>query len=396
MASSTLRHTQNMDFSASAGQFSDELTKLLITPSHTGNALISPLSLLTALSMLLAGSRGPTKGSLTSTLQLPSNVSQDDVDSYFNTLISAYNSRANDRNKLLIKNKMLVSGETVKDQPLLPSFEETVRNKYDASVESVDFVNKGLEVKNQVNSWVNESTNGLIQSLLDDPPKADTVFMLLNAVYFESKWAKVFKSPYEREFYVDGSTEKNVTFMSRTSRLKYSEIAGPDGAKVQALAIPYESGHSMIILLPPASVSVNSLFDEKKISSMARQVAAVTSQREIDLHMPKFKFDTKLSMKSYLTSMGARDLFLAPDLSGINGASNLKVTDVKHATAIEVDQEGTKAAAVTSIEISLTSLVIGKEEPLQVVLDRPFAFVIYDTTNQLPIFVGKLSDPNSP
>lgn len=191
-----------MDLSVPAGHFSDELTKQLITDSHTGNALVSPVSLLTALSMLLAGTRGSTRSSLSSALQLPSNVSQETIDLFHHALISGYKAQSNDANKLIIKNNVLVARDYVKDSPLLSSYESTVREKYDASIEGVDFANDGLAVKNKVNAWVNESTHGLIKSLLDDPPAPETFFYAAQRSLFRLKMGQKVKYPSEREFFL--------------------------------------------------------------------------------------------------------------------------------------------------------------------------------------------------
>ena len=384
-----------MDLSASAGQFSDHLTQVLITPSHTGNVLISPLSLLTALSMLLAGSREGTRSSLSSTLKLPANASQEDIDSYYQSLISAHKTESNGRSQLQVKNKVLVSRSHLAESPLLPSYEKTVREKYDASIDPVDFVNEGQLIKKNVNAWVNESTDGSISELLKEPPDEKSILMLLNCIYFESRWTRRFTSATSGDFLVEGVTNKTVDYMNHKANLKYSRIPiGASNETVQAVAIPYRSNASMIILLPPESVSVNQLFNGNSVYSMARQVITESKDQFVDITLPRFNFQSDLPLAKYLKLMGEENLFSPKaDLSGINGATNIKVSKVQHLTAIDVDKVGTKAASTTGIQIDLHMGFASTDEPVRMVLDRPFAFVIYDNDHHVPLFLGKLTDP---
>ena len=381
-----------MDFSAAASRFSDDLIRLVVPPNHAENALISPLSMLTCLSMLLVGTKSNSRTQLTNALRLPSDASQYDLDSYFNTLMTSYKSMDEKKGKLLVNNMALVSDQ----KQLLTQFEETVRNRYNAEVSSVDFEKKADEIKNLVNQWVNSTTQGLIPILLEEPPKPETVLMLLNSIYFEANWYKLFGDAYPREFYQSKNEVKNASFMPVKERFWYMEVPfGETGENIQMVELPYRSdSSSMILMLPPKSKSINDVLHEKSMFDLINQFNDNGTVIKVDLHMPKFKFNTKAQMEKYLKKMGAVDLFENnADLTGITGDA-LKVDGITHATSIEVDEYGTKAAAVTSISVvEITSLM--PNDKVEMVLDRPFAFCIYDRVAKLPIFVGKLSDPTN-
>ena len=382
----------NMDLSQAAGKFSDDLIRLIVPSNHTENALVSPLSLLTVLSMLLLGAKNDSKTKLTNALRLPSNASQSDIDNYYHTLLSSYNGKTNENDdKLLISNMALIK----KDQNLLQEYENGVKEKYQAQISQVDFANEGNAIMNKVNQWVNQSTQGLIPSLLDSPPNAENILMLLNSVYFEGKWRHKLYDMQEMDFHVSDSETKKASFIGKTEGFKYLEVPFGDSSndKLQLVELQYKGQSSMVILLPPKNKTVNSVISEKSIYDLVKQVVAQNT-RYINLTMPKFKFNVKSQMNQHIASLGAGDLFTdQADLSGITGKANLKVSDIKHATAIEVDEYGTKAAAVTSIEIVPMSMNYHPDPPLELTIDRPFAFVIYDKNSKLPIFVGKLEDP---
>ena len=390
----TLTCQLEMDLSQAAGRFSDDLLKLVVPQNHAANALVSPLSILTALSMLLLGSKNSSKESLMNALRLPSNVTQPQVDDYYHTLISAWKANANEGEKLLINNIALVKDS---GRQLLPEYKDALKNKYQAEIEQVNFDTGGEALVNKVNNWVNSSTEGLIPTLLNSPPDQETVMMLLNAVYFKSEWLKRFYGPIEDDFHVNDSVKKKAQFISRDAEFyKYLEVpVGSDNEKIKLISIPYKGKFNMVVLLPPKSQNVNSLFSQHSITGMVKQLLQEKT-REVHLTLPKFKFTSKAQMNEHLIALGAGDVFTSSaDLSGITGEKDLKVSNIKHLTAIEVDEYGTKAAAVTSIEIVPLSAVYRNEEPIELKLNRPFVFVIYDTDNQLPIFVGKLNDPTA-
>ena len=203
-----------MDLSKTVGQFSDSLFKLL--GDNDENTLVSPLSLHIALSMVLLGARNKSESQLKSLLKLQSDADASHVGDYYNSLLTSLNQK-DALDIVLIRNKALVS----KLFGLRSEYANTLQVKYQSTIKEADFVNNGQRIMDQVNQWVNESTKGMIPSILQSPLDQSTALVLLNCVYFKGNWKYIFKKPYTREFHLDNTRSKEVHFMQVETHFKY-------------------------------------------------------------------------------------------------------------------------------------------------------------------------------
>ena len=197
-------------------------------------------------------------------------------------------------------------------------------------------------------------------------------------------------------FLVNDQFEEKVTFMTVTKSFYYEEISvGSTCDALKMIELPYEGNSSMFILLPPKSCKVNAVIASQSIYELVKKFQERKTEKMVELHMPKFKFNTKIQMQDILIKMGITDIFStsSANLSGISESQRLYVSSILHATAIEVNEQGTKAAAVTSISIGIESLMPPPANLIELILDHLFLFLIYEHVANLPLFVGKLSKP---
>lgn len=435
-----------MDFSSAAGQFCDDLFRQIVTPDNQANNCVSPLSLLTILAIMMTGARNNSKNQLQKVHHLPNNVNGSDIDNYYHQLLNVYknisNSNENDNNdesdffanitaetfktnktldlgieisdteneteaekqknmQLLVNSLVLASNDGI--NTLLPEFENTLKEKYNSEVRLVDFSTRGEQIKNQVNNWVNKNTNGLIPSIINQAPDSDSKLIVLNAVYFQAKWDEPFNYKEDRNFYVNGVNKKTKKFMAKKRNyLKYleipysgSEVPWYTTDSIQLVSINYRERDrfSMVIIIPPRYSTINSFINEFSITNLIDKLYAQRYGTYINLFMPLFTIETKMDMKEYFSKMGANDIFNEnADFSGIVEKGNIFVSQLKHATKIEVDTLGTKAAATTYVE--WIQLSAHPPEPKDIVVDRPFIYVVLDKEINLPIFMGKVEDPS--
>lgn len=380
-----------MDVSKSINLFADSLFKLAIADGKSENVLVSPFSIVTCLSMLMNGTRRHTREQLLNALKIPSDIQVESVNDYYQNLLSSLKSVGDE--KLLVNNLALISQSH--SQIIKSDFQGVLKVKYNSQVQQADFAFAGDKVMQSINSWTNDSTNGLIPKLLEKAPPVDTVLMLLNSVYFEAKWMNKFgPNSYTRTFSIDDNTKEEVTFMSVTDSFNYSEVSVENFGLVKMIQLPYQGNTSMVIALPPNSTTVDSLITSNSMLNLIEEFTTTKQTRYVNLHMPKFKFDTKIEMQNLLTRMGVGEIFTSKaDLTGISEAEGLHVTSITHATAIEVSEKGTKAAAVTSISFGIESVMMRPERPIELICDRPFVFMIYQDSANVPIFTGKLYKP---
>lgn len=370
--------------------FTDDISKEIIPLSHSGNVVMSPLSLATSLGMTLLAAKGSTRSELASALRLPAQVPQVQVDAFFEKIISkATSMSAIGYQKILMYNKMLLAARDP-PLPLLPRFEDGL-TKYNASAEVVNFRTQAKAITDDVNSWISNKTQGLIPTLFDEPLPNDTAYLIVNTLYFQGLWVSKFRSEEEISFLLEDGSRKATKFMDQRSELKYLKLQyGQRGDGVELVVSPYQGNNaSMVFLLPSSNLSVNKLFNSRMITSMVQKVIQEGEVIEMDLYVPKVNFKSTLKMKEYLVSLGARTMFSRSwaDFSAVRGESRIYVDAIHHATAIEIDEEGTKAASSTGVVFRESSWTF------QLKLNRPFAFVIYDDSLRVPLFVGKVASP---
>ncbi len=267
-----------------------------------------------------------------------------------------------------------------------PSFLKTNASTYDAQVFSAPF---DATTTKDVNAWVSDKTDGMIRKLLAKDPSAKTRMYLVSALAFDAHW----QTPYDEENIDEGATftsasgdEQPVRLMRSTEHI-YLEDDGATG-----FVKSYEDGlFSFVALLPEEGTSVRD-YAASLTGEYVSELLENATYCDVKAGLPSFTLDYTAHAKEALQDLGVTDAFDAKtaDLTGIAEKGGLFVSDVTHKTHITVDEKGTEAAAATGIGVSEASANAEEEEPKEVVLDRPFVYLIVDNQNNLPIFIGTM------
>ena len=331
------------------------------------NLVLSPFSAGMALSLLLDGSAGKTQSALFETLSYATYAGTEVYSDSLNIVTSA--------NSIWVR-----KGIAFKDNYL-----DYVRGgEYGAQVESRDFADRATV--GEINGWCAEKTRGLIPSIVSEL-QPELAAILLNALYFKAPWAEEFeKSATRKETFHGATGDQQVDFMHKTSRgYRYAGLGG-----WQVASLPYKNGrYAMLVALPPADADLNALTWDVELFDNV--LAACQPGTQVALSLPKFKIETTLVMNDLLSAMGAAPIFTdGADFSRMS-AMPLAVSQILQKCFIEVGEEGTEAAAVTGAFMRLTS-VARPEPPVEMRVDRPFLFSIYDTTTKLILFEGRIAN----
>ena len=351
-----------------------------IPDSQGHNVMVSPLSISLALCMTLNGADGNTKSDMISALGL-SGLSVDEINQIYLDLVFALK-KADSDVVMEIANSIWIK----KTFPVLDSFIAVNQKYYDAQVQSLDFDQTALAT---INSWVNTNTNGKIPVILDQI-SADEIMFLINAIYFNGKWQVQFDKANTEDgpFTLSTGSSATVPLMMIKEHFGYSEQTG-----YRALKMPYGRGKfEMVMLLPDVGKSADQLIQQLNPSVWENLKTALASDSKVDVWLPRFKFSWDSDLNDILSSLGMAIAFskTGANFSKINGTDQLYISKVKHKSFIEVNEEGTEAAAATSVGIGVTS--VGPGGP-QFHATRPFLFFITEEDTGAILFAGKVENP---
>ena len=365
-----------------------------------GNLFYSPYSISIALGMTYAGAGGETEQQMADTLHL--RLPQDMLHPAFNSLFLDLDSRgggANDNDPSAFRLNIANALWAREGYPLLNEFTVEIAENYGAAVRHTDFVGQPEESRLRINDWVAGETENRVEDLippgkLEDLPPA---LVLTNAIYFNAAWLLKFRViPSPTDFHrLDGEAVA-VPMMNRTDKTSY---ASGDG--YQAVDLQYVFGRmSMTILLPDSGTF--GAFEDSLDDELVAQIIEDLEIRHVVLTMPKFEFESKIDLIDTLSTMGMPNAFdpLGADFSGMDGRSCaagdipcLVISDVIHRAFVTVDEEGTEAAAATAAIVILESGAPGP--PVEVIVDRPFIFLVRDGATGTILFVGRVLDPSA-
>ena len=337
------------------------------------NNMISPLSLQLALGMAVTGASGETRyeiekfmncdaGTLSNkSFELFQNIDEIDEDS---------------ETKLSIANSMWVDKGT--RTTYISSFEDVLKNDFRADIKEVVL----SESEEEINNWAKEKTKGMIPKIVEDITP-ETRSILLNAVYFAGVWDDPFEEEYtkEEDFTLSSGEKVKVNMMSGLADSYF------ENKEAIAVAKEYEDGFSFVAVLPKKDVDNIDMQDLLKDGEVDCQA--------ITLKLPKFKFDGSYKLNGALKQLGINKAFDRDnaDFSNMSTTSYF-ISEVFQKTAVEMDEKGTKAAAVTGIMLETCSIEIDERPIKNVVLDRPFMFMILDDDNNI-LFYGNIENPNN-
>ncbi|MET8541234.1 serpin family protein [Kitasatospora sp. NPDC004799] len=366
----------------------DLLHALTARPEDAGrNLVVSPNGLATVLAMLLPGARGATAEELTKALHT-------DLDPKRYALATgALNRPVPTADGLTLRQ----SDEVWAQQGLAvsPDYLAAIAAAFGAGVHTTDFGKDPEGSRKAVNAAVEKATEGRIKDLFaPNAISASTRMVLTDALYLKAKWATAFKPAHtaDRPFHkLDGSTP-SVPLMSRTGEFRYAEGSGGIvGEPWQAVELPYAGGTVVMDLIVPAQGGFEAFAKGLDQPQLDRILGALAEQ-PVDLQLPRFHFDTSNELTSALRSLGVRTVFDGADLSGIT-KEPLAVSTVVQKATIEVDEEGTVAAAGSGV--GMAAAAPAPQQQAQLHIDRPFLFLIRDTSGGRPLFLGQVTDPQA-
>ncbi len=353
------------------------------------NTVFSPASIAAALQMALCGARGETAAQLAAALHLPG---PDTAADGLRLLADELNA-ASDGAEVTLRapNTMWVQAGL----PLSPEFTGQLRDAAAVTVRPADFQGAPQAARAQINRLIAEQTAGKITDLLGpDAISAATRLVLANAVYLKAAWAVPFPAyaTADAPFYPDPSaggdgSPLTVRMMRRTTGLAYLRADG-----YQAVLLPYKSSRlAMAVVLPDGPLPTLA----PRLAGGLGPLLANTTRQSVALALPKFRQRASFGLIPVLRQLGVQDAFTdAADFSGITAQERLFISAVVHQAYIDVDEQGTEAAAATAIVVRPMALRAGPD-PIPMVVDRPFLFAIVDTATGLPLFLGQVTSPQT-
>ncbi len=364
--------------------FGLKLFKEINTETPDSNVFISPLSISMALGMTYNGAAGSTEEAMRTTLEF-GNLSRGEINESYKSLIELLRGIDSDV-EFNIANSIWYKY----DRPFKQDFFERCRDYFDARVSGLDFTQTEA-VKDTINNWVEENTNGRIKDILDYVhPLA--IMYLVNAIYFNGNWTYQFNEEDTKNdiFYLPGGETKDCKMMEVKSRFKYFE-----DSLLQAIDVPYGNGnYSMTVILPQYGEDIeefiSGLTQEKWDEWMDSFI-----EDSVNLFLPKLKLEYKTDsiLKEALKEMGMEIAF-DPDRANFTDMadpSDIWIGRVIHKTFLEIDEEGTEAAAATVVEMWESS--VPGETEIIIRIDRPFIFAIRENHSGTILFIGKIVDP---
>ena len=363
--------------------FGFRLLRTLVKSDSGENVIISPLSVSLALAIAYNGAAGDTKAAMAKTLAV-SSANDDDLNRANHDLMDIIE-KADPSVQMEIANALWAQSGF----PINPAFLKLSRDSYGAPVESLDFEKAPQQAADTINAWVDKNTHGKIPKIIErgDPT---TRLMITDAVYFKGRWALPFdkKATQQRDFHLQNGESVKAPMMFQRGKYPYFETDG-----FQAIRLSYgKDRFAMYIFLPRKRAGLSDFLSSLDQPRWAQWMARF-SDRKGEIVLPKLESSWGTSLNSALKAMGMAIAFDAgsADFSRIN-STQLFIKDVEHKTYIKVDEEGTEAAAVTSIGVSAAA-VIASPPPFEMVVDHPFFCAILEQESGALLFAGVVTDP---
>jgi len=384
VAPSEDRHARNLTslekrIVASNNSFGLNLFRQVNASEYNNNVFISPLSVSMALAMTLNGANGATLDSMQRALAF-TGISPQEINETYLSLIGLFiqldpQVKFQIANSIWYRNTFSVEG----------AFIDLNRQYFNAEVRSLDFAS--VSAADIINGWVDVNTNGKIKSIIDPPIPDNMMMYLINAIYFKGTWTYEFKKDQTKDDYFNGpgGVRLPCRMMSHKAKHRYGVVDN-----VQVLDLAYgNADYGMTVLLPGPGTDV-----EAFISSLDRDLlghlADSLQEQDVSVFLPMFRLEYKKTLNQVLSAMGMGIAFSDwADFTKINRQGRLCISEVKHKTFVVVNEEGTEAAAVTSVGIGVTS---GPSTPV-FRADRPFVFAIRENKSGTILFIGKIVLP---
>ncbi len=372
--------TEQVSLISSENTFAFDLFREVLAGSKdTDNIIISPFSISTALSMTVNGAAGNTKDAILAALRAGS-LSSDAINTGYGDLSPAL-LEADQRVKMTIANSMW----TEKNFSIKEPFKKSLTSYYKAEAKPFDGSDP-LAYK-QINSWIEDKTNGLIKNMLNGLDD-NTAMLLMNAIYFKAKWKYQFETANtsQETFYLADGNTTQVPMMKQTRNYNIYQGNGFILAE-----FPYGQGNYVMDVLVPSERGGISELSPVLTTSGFNNAIGKMSVKKTNLYLPRFKFSYKTGLKDILTNMGMGIAFTdSADFTSISD-TGLKIKDVIHQAFIETKEDGTEAAAATVVVFVNTSV---NTDEVNLRLDHPFAYIIRETSTNSILFMGIVMNPS--
>lgn len=350
------------------------------------NPVLSPLSAYLCLAMLMPGANENTKAEFEKILgadwdyvsALAADIAAQLEKTGGSTKLDLANSIWTDDDKAVIEEEWL----------------KTVKAYFGPDIYSADLPSDGA--LKAINKWVNDKTNGMIPKLHDENYDKDTIMVLLNALYMKAEWAHKFEGndTYDREFTKADGSAVTVPFMNMYEAYE-SYIKTEDA---EGIMLPYDDGRLAFIALKPGSGDARGYASSLTGAKLKELIAAAKADTFVTVNMPKFSTGYSVYLTDALKAMGMTDAF-DPFLADLSGAGRgvdgpLYISYVFQRVKVDVDEEGTEAAAVTEIATA-EGCALPADEPIVLTFDKPFVYAIVDTETGVPLFAGVMENPEA-
>ncbi|KAL1433272.1 hypothetical protein MTO96_012672 [Rhipicephalus appendiculatus] len=343
------------------------------------NVLLSPISVNIVLHMVLMGARGRTAYQMSAQMGNPSSALMSEL------LHKMSSPGGNSRNVALDHASAVLIQEGA---PFNASYYREINRLFDASLATVQFgEGRGSDVVKEVNEWASKKTQGRIPQFLEEVPEETTKMLVLNAMYFKSDWKTQFDPEFtdKRVFRNEDGTTANVPIMFIIETFDFSH---DDELNVDALRVPYaDNQYSMILMLPRNRQSPLASVVQGLTAAKLNEIIGEMEPEQVELSLPKMSVQKMLKLRAPLEKLGLRVPFTdAADFKGISKAEDLRLNEILHKAALDVDEVGTRAVAATQAQFVSKSLVHFK----QFTVDRPFLALIRHEPTGAILFIAQV------
>ncbi|MFN6480653.1 serpin family protein [Nostoc sp. DedQUE07] len=345
------------------------------------NIFISPSSVAIALAMTYNGASGSTQQAMAKTLELQG-MTLPEINSSYAAVLKQLLDNSDTKVQLKIANSLWANQKV----SFAPGFLKRTQDFYQAKVSNLNF--QDAAASSIINNWVKENTNGKITKIVEKI-EPNQVLFLINAIYFKGNWSNEFDkketAPYP--FYITSNRPKQHPMMSQEGDYKYYE-----SEKFQAVSLPYgkDGKISFYIFLPKKNSNLKTFYQNLNVENWEKWMTQFNNQKGF-IRLPRFKTDYEITLNDALKTLGMGEAFSnKANFSGMG--KNFAISQVKHKTFVEVNEEGTEAAAATSVGIVATS-ARQEPEPFRMIVDRPFFCAIRDNQTGNILFMGSIIEP---
>lgn len=348
--------------------------------SRTKNVFFSPYSISTAMAMAYEGSKDTTANEIRAVMGYSSDPTE--MRSSYAFLHNRYNPETADY-ELNLANAFWVE----QSYPFLVSYVETLKTSYASKANSLDFINDTEASRGTINRWVEENTNNKIVDLMPQGSiTGNTRLVLTNAIYFKGNWKHQFDKSKTSvsKFFVSTDAVVNVPMMKQDDA-SFNYYSNND---LQALEMLYKGEQLSMLVLLPSDNDISKLDQYLNTESLS-EIRQEMYLKSIEVFFPKFTFNSDFSLNNTLFEMGIEKAFTKEaDFSGMDGTKNLSISSVIHKAFVDVNEEGTEAAAATGISVGVTAI-----ETDVFKANHPFVFFIIDRENENILFMGVVNNP---